>query len=73
MTRTEKIKALQSITTGQANIESLMPQELICIISENEAQRIENEAKIALLEARNKHRAPDNQHNVIHVLMPFEK
>jgi len=59
MTRSEKIKALQAITTGQANIESLMQKETIIICSMDETEQSENLAKIALLKERNKHRHPD--------------
>jgi hypothetical protein len=70
MTRSEKINLLQAINIGQANIESLMPKETIIIISMDEAEQNQNLAKIALLEARNKHRAPDNPHHVVHVICP---
>jgi hypothetical protein len=70
MTRSEKINLLQAINIGQANIESLMPKESIVVISMDEAEQKANEAKIARINERNKHRAPDNQHHVIHLIFP---
>jgi hypothetical protein len=72
MNRSDKIKLLQAITTGQANIENLMPTETFIFwdMDETPESRAETRAKINRIMERNKHRAPDNQHLIIEVICP---
>jgi|688.fasta_scaffold690421_2 hypothetical protein len=72
MTRQEKIKALQAITTGQANIESLMPKETFIFygMDETPESRQATREKIDRINERNKHRIPDTQHVIINVIWP---
>ncbi len=72
MTRQAKINLLQAITTGQANIEALMPQEtfIFCDMDETPDSRQATRAKIDRINERNKHRTPDTEHLIISVIWP---
>jgi hypothetical protein len=72
MKRSEKINLLQAIATGQANIESLMPQEtfIFCDLDETPESRQATRAKIDRINERNKQRTPDTQHLIINVIWP---
>lgn len=71
MTSQAKINLLQAITTGEANIESLMPQETFIFwdMDETPESRQATREKIDRINERNKHRTPDTQHVIINVIL----